>query len=234
MITGNNKDKCGASTSASYTVAEYITYNKQWYGNFSSQHFKLYPASNASQADVMWNEAAKDLSLVSSYRFANGWTKSERSPLYSYYWDYAPNNLCGNDLPWTAYDFYLADVIAWYEANFMKTGNSNLGGLVQEWHTRGVGCQCGGEGGDDAYRGWARRDAYCVGGEAGVAVELVRYACAVLGDSDCVDFDRLSCLFCCIEAPDVRNDMNPIAAHGEVFECFAQSKADVLNCHLFY
>lgn len=145
MITGNNKDESGASTSTNYTVAEYEQYNTQWYGNLSTEFFKLYPASNATQADAMWNEAAKDLSLVSSYRFANGWVKSASSAFYTYYWDYAPpgqsqgayhmaeinyalNNLYNTDKPWTSYDFYLADVISSYWANFIKTGDPNKGG----------------------------------------------------------------------------------------------------------
>ncbi|KAF9631933.1 carboxylesterase [Lasiodiplodia theobromae] len=145
MITGNNKDESGASTSTNYTVAEYEQYNTEWYGNLSTEFFKLYPASNATQADAMWNEAAKDLSLVSSYRFANGWVKSASSPFYTYYWDYAPpgqsqgayhmaeinyalNNLYNTDKPWTSYDFYLADVTSSYWANFIKTGDPNRGG----------------------------------------------------------------------------------------------------------
>lgn len=145
MITGNNKDESGAATSTNYTVAEYDEYNTQWYGNLSSEFFKLYPATNATQADAMWNEAAKDISLVSSYRFANGWVQSASSPFYTYYWDYAPpgqsqgayhmaeinyalRNLYKTDKSWTAYDFYLADVISSYWANFIKTGNPNKGG----------------------------------------------------------------------------------------------------------
>ncbi|GME65232.1 carboxylesterase [Neofusicoccum parvum] len=145
MITGNNRDESGAATTTNYTVAEYELYNSEWYGNLSAEFFKLYPASNDTEADVQWNAAACDLSLVSSYLFANGWIKSASSPFYTYYWDYAPpgqsagahhmaeinyalRNLYGTDLPWTSYDFYLADVISSYWANFVKTQNPNLGG----------------------------------------------------------------------------------------------------------
>ncbi|PLB47560.1 alpha/beta-hydrolase [Aspergillus steynii IBT 23096] len=145
MIAGNNKDESGASTSTNYTVKEYLEYNGQWYGNLTSRFLELYPARNDSEADRSWNAASRDLSLVSSYQFANGWVESAKSPFYTYYWDHAPpgqsqgafhmaeityalKNLYKTNLPWTDYDFYLADVISSYWANFVKTGDPNSGG----------------------------------------------------------------------------------------------------------
>ncbi|KAK1147782.1 hypothetical protein N8T08_000295 [Aspergillus melleus] len=145
MITGNNKDESGASTSTNYTVKEYKRYNEQWYGDLFSKFLQLYPARNGSEADRSWNAAARDLSLVSSYQFANGWIKCAKSPFYTYYWDHAPpgqnqgafhmaeinyalRNLYKTDLPWTPYDFYLSDMVSSYWANFVKTGDPNSGG----------------------------------------------------------------------------------------------------------
>lgn len=72
MITGNNKDESGASTSTNYTVKEYNQHNSQRYGNLTSKFLELYPARNESEADRSWNAAARDLFLLSSYQFANG------------------------------------------------------------------------------------------------------------------------------------------------------------------
>ncbi|OJD38567.1 carboxylesterase [Diplodia corticola] len=146
MMTGNNRDESGASTTTNFTLDEFERYNTAWYGNLSSEFFKLYPASNSSEGNAQWNQAACDLSLVSSYLYANGWIKSgASSPFYTYYWDHARpgttsgaahmteinyvlRNLYATDLPWTAYDHYVADVLSSYWANFVKTGNPNLGG----------------------------------------------------------------------------------------------------------
>ncbi|KAI9932380.1 hypothetical protein MW887_009893 [Aspergillus wentii] len=147
LITGNNKDESGASTSTNYTVAEYKNDCTLKYGNLSEEYFKLYPANNKTQADMSWNAAARDTSVVSSWAFANEWVKSASNPFYTYYWDHAPpgqsqgayhesevgyimNSLFnGVDLyPYTWYDWYLADVMSSYWANFVKTGNPNNGG----------------------------------------------------------------------------------------------------------
>ncbi|GAQ40591.1 hypothetical protein AtubIFM55763_007417 [Aspergillus tubingensis] len=144
FITGNNKDESGASTTTDYTLAEYNYYSSFKYANLSSRFFELYPASNATQADMAWNAAARDTSRVSSYLFANEWAKAYDSPFYTYYWDHAPpgqsqgayhmseinyvfNNLYGTDLPWTKADWLIADIMSSYWANFVKTGNPNNG-----------------------------------------------------------------------------------------------------------
>lgn len=150
MITGNNKDESGAATTTNYTVAEYKRYSQAWYGNLTSEFLRLYPASNNSEADRSWNAASRETSVVSSYRFANGWIKSPaKSPFYTYYWDYAPpgqsagahhmaeinyvlKNLYKTNLPWKPYDFYLSEVMSSYWANFIKTGNPNQGGSFDQ------------------------------------------------------------------------------------------------------
>ncbi|KAF2755918.1 alpha/beta-hydrolase [Pseudovirgaria hyperparasitica] len=145
MITGNNRDESGASTGTSYTLSQYYLYNSLKYGNLSSRYFSLYPAHNSSQGNRAWNAAARDTSLVSSWLFSQKWYKKATSPFYTYYWDYAPpgqsqgayhmaeinyvlNNLYKTDRPWTAYDYWLADVMSSYWANFIKTLDPNTGG----------------------------------------------------------------------------------------------------------
>jgi carboxylesterase 2 len=88
LITGNTKDESGASTTTNYTVAEYKEYCTLKYGNLSARYFSLYPSEdNQTIANMAWNAAARDTSLVSSWAYANGWIKSAESPIYTYYWD---------------------------------------------------------------------------------------------------------------------------------------------------
>lgn len=147
VITGNNKDESGASTTTNYTVAEYKKANTLKYGNLSEVYFKLYPANNASQADRSWNAANRDTSVISSWAFAKKWVKTASSPIYTYYWDHAPPGqshgayhesevgyimdslFAGASMyPYTRYDYFLANVMSSYWANFIKTGNPNKGG----------------------------------------------------------------------------------------------------------
>lgn len=161
MITGNNKDESGAATTTNYTLAQYNSYCTQWFGNMSTEYFSLYPATDDSSANMQWNAMCRDLSLVSSDQFVNGWVQSAKSPFYTYYWDYAPpgqtagayheaeinyvlNNLYGTDLPWGDYDIWLADVMSSYWANFVKTLDPNTGGSFRNgrlarWENNGEG-----------------------------------------------------------------------------------------------
>lgn len=71
LITGNNEDESGASTSTNYTVAEYKSDCKLKYGDLFPEYLKLYPANNTTQADRSWNAAARATSVISSWSFAN-------------------------------------------------------------------------------------------------------------------------------------------------------------------
>lgn len=147
VITGNNKDESGASTSTDYTADEYAEYCSIKYGNLSDAYFKLYPGNNETEASRSWNAAARDTSVVSSWAFGQGWLDSASSPFYTYYWDHAPPNqtqgayhaselfytmdtLYANsqDHTWTWYDRYVAEIMSSYWLNFVKTGDPNLGG----------------------------------------------------------------------------------------------------------
>lgn len=88
LMTGNTKDESGASTSNNYTVAEYKEYCTLKYANLSSRYFSLYPSEdNQTRANMAWNAAARDTSLVSSWAYAREWINSAVSPIYTYYWD---------------------------------------------------------------------------------------------------------------------------------------------------
>ncbi|KAL3463548.1 Alpha/Beta hydrolase protein [Aspergillus heterothallicus] len=163
FITGNNKDESGASTSTTYSVAEYTLACTLKYGNLSSTYFALYPAGNSSkQSSRAWNAAARDTSLVSSWAFARAWVRAASSPFYTYYWDHAPPSQTqgayhgselfytmdtlyanGEDHGWTWYDRYLAEVMSSYWVNFARTGDPNRGGAYAG--SAGAGAGAGGE-----------------------------------------------------------------------------------------
>ncbi|KAH8649814.1 prolyl oligopeptidase-like protein [Xylariales sp. PMI_506] len=148
LITGNTKDESGASLTNNYTLDEYQLYNSLRYANLSTEYFELYPADdNQTQANMAWNAASRDISLVSSWAYANMWVESAASPIYTYYWDHAPpgqdqgafhqseimyalNALYANvdDYPFTDEDWYIAEVMSGYWVNFVRTGNPNDGG----------------------------------------------------------------------------------------------------------
>lgn len=159
LITGNTKGECGASTTKNYTVAQYDYCRSLKYDNLSSRDFQLYPAGNEfTSASSSWNNAASDTSKVSSWAHANDWIKGNAtSPIYTYYWDHAPpgrkqcafhqseimyvlNALYANadTHPFTAYDYYLAEVMSGYWANFVRKGNPDLRGA----YTRGDLTHC--------------------------------------------------------------------------------------------
>lgn len=144
LITGNTKDESGASTSTNLTVEEYTAFLQATFGNSSPKVLKMYPAANATQADMSYNAYYRDTSRVSSWLFANGWHHTAKSPIYTYYWDHAPpgqnrgayheseityvlNNLYGTDLPWETEDFAIAEKMSGYWVNFAKTGDPNRG-----------------------------------------------------------------------------------------------------------
>lgn len=147
VITGNARDESGASPTNNYTVEEYEYWDTVKYGNLSAEFFALYP-DNGTQAGANdgWNHAAIDTSLVGTWAYGVGWQKTASSPFYTYLWDHAPpgqdqgafhqseimyalNALyaTANQFPFTDYDYYVADVMSTYWANFAKTGNPNTG-----------------------------------------------------------------------------------------------------------
>ncbi|KAL5356308.1 Alpha/Beta hydrolase protein [Aspergillus floccosus] len=148
VITGNTKDESGAATNTDYTVAEYKYYCTLKYGDLADRYFQLYPADgNKTLADMAWNAAARDTSLIGSWAYATNWYKSSSSPFYTYYWTHAPpgqsmgafhqseimyalNTLYANadDYPFTDEDYKIQEKMSAYWANFAKTLDPNMGG----------------------------------------------------------------------------------------------------------
>ncbi|KAJ5811392.1 hypothetical protein N7474_007693 [Penicillium riverlandense] len=147
VITGNTKDESGASTTTDFTLDEYQDYCSLKYGNLSSRYFQLYPGhGNQTIADMAWNAAARDTSLIGSWAYATDWYKSASSSFYTYYWTHAPpgqdqgafhqseimyalNALYANagTYPFTEKDYEIQEKMSAYWANFAKTFNPNKG-----------------------------------------------------------------------------------------------------------
>ncbi|KPM43819.1 hypothetical protein AK830_g2816 [Neonectria ditissima] len=152
LITGNTKDESGVLLpTPGYTLAEYKEYETLKYGNLSSRYFSLYPfGNNVTEAGLAWNDAARDLSLVSTWAYATNWVKSASSPIYTYFWDHAPpgqeqgafhqseimyalDALYANTdrYPFTDEDYSIAEIMSAYWINFVRTGNPNEGGAYK-------------------------------------------------------------------------------------------------------
>lgn len=137
----------------SVTLADYEAWAKQKFGPVADEFMKLYPASDDDSAARAHNDAVRDNSRVSTWLWAREWKKTVHKPVYTYFWTHALvgptretrgafhgselmyvfDSLDANpDLPWTAEDRRIADVMSSYWANIIKTGNPNGPGLP-EW-----------------------------------------------------------------------------------------------------
>ncbi|VUC21086.1 unnamed protein product [Clonostachys rosea] len=160
LITGNTRDESGVQLpTPGWALEQYEEYNTLKYGNLSDRYFSIYPSNdNATEAGLAWNEAARDLSYVSTWAYATNWLKSASAPIYTYVWDHAPpgqsqgafhqseimytlNALYANSdkYPFTEEDYHIAEVISGYWINFVRTGNPNEGdaytvGNMSHWY----------------------------------------------------------------------------------------------------
>ncbi|KAL4899304.1 hypothetical protein BDW74DRAFT_171590 [Aspergillus multicolor] len=153
-ITGNNANEDGASATVSTTVAAYKASLNSTYGpQFAPRFLALYPAANDSQAGEQTNQIVRDIFRVSSWQYMNGFAASaDNVDTYTYYWDYGSaahaseivyvlDNLWAQEgESYTDEDYYVADVMSSYWANFMKTSNPNKGDSYSDgtlpafWH----------------------------------------------------------------------------------------------------
>ncbi|KAJ5649648.1 alpha/beta-hydrolase [Penicillium longicatenatum] len=148
IMTGFNKDE---------GISDYnATYYKSLYGevfqNFSTEFFKLYPADNDTQATDSFNIWKRDMSRVTSLKYATDWVAGGAGTnVYTYFFTrasqedhsggayhgaelwYTFNNIPYADytanLTWPAKDYAIADRMSDYWVNFIKSGNPNGEGL---------------------------------------------------------------------------------------------------------
>jgi para-nitrobenzyl esterase len=149
IIVGQNKDESGASPHPNVKLDLYREFVRQKYGALADQFLKLYPANSDEEAGQAQNEAAHDDDNVASFLTAAEGNYKGRNKAFAYFWTHAPpgadgdrrgafheseityafNSLDANDLPWTAEDRRIADVMSSYWANFVATGDPNGKGL---------------------------------------------------------------------------------------------------------
>ncbi|KAI9740215.1 MAG: hypothetical protein M1834_004793 [Cirrosporium novae-zelandiae] len=156
ILTGNNLDESGASTSPGFTVETFKSNYTAMFGNLSSEFFELYPANNDTQADDSSNALFADISRVSTWRWAKDWyAGGAKNSVYSYFWTHSPpsqslgafhgsemyyvfNNIPYNypNMAWTDDDYAIQSTMVEYWVNFIKTGNPN-GGNTTYWSPSG-------------------------------------------------------------------------------------------------
>ena len=116
---------------------------KVLYGEFAPRFLKLYPGNDSISASASYNDHYRDTSLISSWLYANKWSLSAKSPIYTYFWDHSPpgssgathmseivyclNNLRELSKEWTTDDRTIAEKMSSYWVNFARTGNPNRG-----------------------------------------------------------------------------------------------------------
>jgi carboxylesterase 2 len=143
-ITGNNAGEYGVSNTFTTTTDDYISYVEGITGDLNATFLAVYPADNDTQASTSQIALVRDQSTVSSWQAMDGFSNSSGATTYTYYWNYAPPNdgsaSHGSEIPYalgnlwaqagvnyTSEDFYVANVLSSYWANFIKTSDPNSG-----------------------------------------------------------------------------------------------------------
>lgn len=167
-IAGSNRDETGAvpdtafatlrartgppragSPQVNVTLDAFRQAARAKFGALSEEFLRLYPAADDDEAARQSSEAARDNSRISTWSWANEWSKGSGQPVYTYFWNHAPpgpdahlrgayhgaeinyvlDNLYATKRPWTDEDHRIAEMTSSYWANMIKTGNPNGPGL---------------------------------------------------------------------------------------------------------
>lgn len=154
MMMGHNHDEWGAKPALNYSYSEVMAIVQAKYGNMSSEFLQFYSiAANASNgaASSAANNAIRDNTRVSTYRWAQEWLKQAKYPLYTYFWNHSPpgtenstgashgseiqyffgNLYTDSSTNWTGADYAIADRMSSYVTNFVTNYNPNGPGLPQ-------------------------------------------------------------------------------------------------------
>lgn len=122
---------------------------KQQTGVLADEILKLYPSSTEEENKISQKEYAKDMSMVSIYKWAKqraktcitktytylfihpqpGDTKERYQTFHSSELPYVFNNLNYSNRPWSYQDKLIAETMSAYWINFISTGNPNGTGL---------------------------------------------------------------------------------------------------------
>jgi para-nitrobenzyl esterase len=131
------------------TLADFRSAAERKFGALSAEFLQLYPASTDEEAALANNAAVHDNSRISTFLWANEWTRHAKSPVFTYFWTHRPpgpdhdtrgayhgseiNYVFDNpdlaNTAWSAEDRRIADTMASFWANFAANGNPNGKGL---------------------------------------------------------------------------------------------------------
>lgn len=149
-MTGNTRDESGATYGLNISLSTYLSdLNSTYNGTWAHKFLDLYPANDSVTASGAYNAQFTDRSKIGTFFWAEAYAQSSQKPVYNYIWNHAPpgqnrgayheseinyvlNNLYDTtNVPWTAQDYEIAEVMNGYWANFIKRGNPNGEGLVR-------------------------------------------------------------------------------------------------------
>ena len=166
LITGATNDEggnisrtgagAGGRASAPETLAAYVAWAKQTFGDKAEALLSLYPASDDAQAKRAYHDVYRDINFAGHRTWAKLQSTTGKSPAWLYLFSHIPPHPAGNgnnpraplgavhfseviyvfdnlrmkDYPWTDLDRKVADELATYWTNFAKTGNPNGPALV--------------------------------------------------------------------------------------------------------
>lgn len=166
LITGGTNDEGGnisgigagarARGPAPETLAAYIAWAKQTFGDKAEALLSLYPARDDAQAKRAYHDVYRDINFAGHRTWAKLQSTTGKAPAWLYLFSHIPphpngngnnprapvgavhfseviyvfNNLRMKDYPWTDLDRKVADELATYWTNFAKTGNPNGPALV--------------------------------------------------------------------------------------------------------
>jgi para-nitrobenzyl esterase len=162
-MAGDNKDESGAQPDTAFDIitggkratvnyvattklADYVGHARDKFGAFTDRYLKLYPASTDREAFLQSSAATRDSARVSTWMWAQLWTRKATHPVFIYMWTHAPPGpnhdlsgashgseiayVYGRPSPqWTDDDKRISDVMMSYWVNYAATGNPNGKGL---------------------------------------------------------------------------------------------------------
>ena len=146
----------GGRGSTPDSLATYVAWAKRTFGEKAEALLQLYPARDDAQAKRAWHDVYRDINFAGHRTWAKLQSTTGKAPAYLYLFSHVPphpegngnnprvapgavhfseviyvfDNLRMKDLPWTPLDRKVADTLASYWTNFVKTGNPNGPGLA--------------------------------------------------------------------------------------------------------
>lgn len=146
----------GGRGSAPNSLAAYIAWAKQAFGDKADTLLTLYPAHDDGQARQAYHDVYRDINFAGHRTWARLQSSTGKAPAWIYVFSHVPphpegngnnprapvgavhfseviyvfDNLRMKDYPWTDLDRRTADMLATYWTNFAKTGNPNGAGLT--------------------------------------------------------------------------------------------------------